>query len=182
LCDVQEKFRPLIHVFPSVVHVSQTMIAAARILDIPLIVTEQYPRALGKTVSELQLDPSKDKIFSKTQFSMVIPAVSQEISAIEVVVLFGIEAHVCVLQTAIDLIGEGKEVHVLVDGTSSTRQWERMIAFNRMRQAGVKLTTTESLLFQLLGDSLHPKFKEISKLIVEHGKMRIDPDIPNSHL
>lgn len=109
LCDVQEKFKQTIHVFPSVVSVSKTLIAASRIFEIPLIVTEQKPTALGHTgllqlsllsvsavhsvVEELSalLDAKQDKIYPKTQFSMVIPEVKADLADVDSVVLFGIE-------------------------------------------------------------------------------------------
>eukprot|EP01130_Rhizamoeba_saxonica_P016208 TRINITY_DN744_c0_g1_i2.p1 TRINITY_DN744_c0_g1~~TRINITY_DN744_c0_g1_i2.p1 ORF type:complete len:113 (-),score=24.28 TRINITY_DN744_c0_g1_i2:99-437(-) len=87
---------------------------------------------------------------------------------IDSVVLFGIEAHVCVQQTALDLKERGLNVHVLVDGTSSQRSFDRKYAFKRLENSGVILTTSESVLFELLKDSTHPKFKEISKILKVH--------------
>ncbi len=85
------------------------------------------------------------------------------------VVLFGIEAHVCVQQTALDLLEQGYAVHVLVDGVSSSRAHDRAVALRRMENAGAYLTTAESLIFMMLGSAAHPHFRAISTLIKEHG-------------
>lgn len=83
------------------------------------------------------------------------------------VVLFGIESHVCILQTALDLRKNDIDVYVLMDGVSSINKQETKVAFDRMRNDGVILTTSESILFEILGDAAHPKFKAISQLIKE---------------
>jgi isochorismate hydrolase len=85
----------------------------------------------------------------------------------EQVVLCGIESHVCVLQTAMDLIQQGKEVHVVADAVSSQRAYDRTVAMERLKDIGVYFTTSESLMFQLLKTSTHPHFKACSKLLKE---------------
>ncbi|KAI8486883.1 Isochorismatase domain-containing protein 1 [Branchiostoma belcheri] len=99
---------------------------------------------------------------------MVVPEVEEVLKSMPVVrsvVLFGIEAHVCVQQTALDLLARGVEVHVIADATSSRSQMDRVYAFDRLRQAGAVITTSESTLLQLVADKNHPKFKEIQGLI-----------------
>ena len=174
LCDIQEKFRPSIKYFSEIVIVAQRMLKAAKILDLPVIATEQYPRGLGKTISELTeiLDENqKAKIYEKTCFSMSSDAILSDLKAVnpsvKSVVLFGIEAHVCVQQTALDLLEKGFEVHLIADSSSSRSMTDRMLAFDRIRQAGGFITTSESALFMLLKDAKHPNFKEIQKLIME---------------
>ncbi|KAG0324969.1 Isochorismatase domain-containing protein 1 [Dissophora globulifera] len=164
LCDIQEKFRPHIFQYPSVVATAQKMIAAHKILDIPLIVTEQNPKALGATASELDLSQAKVNI-AKTKFSMFVPEVEPHLQGIKSVVLFGIESHVCVLQTALDLLENNFDVHVLADGVSSMNSFEIEHALNRIKSAGGFVTTSESILFQIMGDSKHEKFKTISQLV-----------------
>ncbi|KFH66175.1 hypothetical protein MVEG_08276 [Podila verticillata NRRL 6337] len=166
LCDIQEKFRPHIFQFPSVVATAQKMIAAHKVLDIPLIVTEQNPKALGATATELDLSAAKVN-HSKTKFSMFVPEVEKELKGIKSVVLFGIESHVCVLQTALDLLENNYDVHVLADGVSSMNHFEIEHALNRVRDAGGYVTTSESIIFQLMGDSKHEHFKKISNLVKE---------------
>jgi len=132
-----------------------------------VIATEQNPRALGKTVSEI--DVARVSVHEKMKFSMLIPEVEQKLKDLNTrsVVLFGIEAHVCVLQTALDLLERQYEVHVLADGTSSTHTSDRVIAFDRLRQSGAFLTSSQSVLFQLMEDATFPRFKEIQALVKE---------------
>ncbi|KAF9175847.1 Isochorismatase domain-containing protein 1 [Mortierella sp. AD011] len=166
LCDIQEKFRTHIFQYPSVVATAQKMIAAHKILDIPLIVTEQNPKALGATATELDLSQAKVNA-PKTKFSMFVPEIEKELQGIKSVVLFGIESHVCVLQTALDLLENNYDVHVLADGVSSMNSFEIEHALNRVKSAGGYVTTSESILFQIVGDSKHEKFKAISNLVKE---------------
>ncbi|CAO3695393.1 unnamed protein product [Rhizopus stolonifer] len=169
LCNVQERFKGLIWQYPSIISVAGKMIKASNILDIPIVVTEQYPKAFGKTVSEL--DISNAAICTeKTKFSMYLPKVADFLKEKDTksVILLGIESHVCVLQTALELIENNYEVHVLADAVSSQNHPEINIALDRMRSAGAAVTTSESALFQLVQDANHEKFKSISSLIKEY--------------
>ncbi|KAM3873945.1 isochorismatase domain-containing protein 1 [Diretmus argenteus] len=166
-CDMQEKFRPAIKYFGDIISVGQRLLQGAGVLGIPVIVSEQYPKGLGSTVQELDLTGAK-LVFPKTKFSMVLPevqAVLAELPAVRSVVLFGVETHVCIQQTALDLIGRGYEVHVVADSTSSRSMVDRMFALQRMARVDIIITTSESVLLQLVGDKEHPKFKEIQNII-----------------
>jgi len=177
VCDVQERFRPHIHAFPSVVHVANTLMKAATVFKMPILVTEQRPSALGSTVPEL--DVKGASVFSKNLFSMCTAELLKALPPhVESVVLCGIEAHVCVLQTAIDLVDKGLDVHLVMDGVSSIRQHDRLGAFVRMKELGVFLTTSESILFQIMKDATHPDFKVISSLAKEHAQAKVDPMLP----
>ncbi|GFO39600.1 isochorismatase domain-containing protein 2 [Plakobranchus ocellatus] len=126
------------------------------------------PRGLGPTVSEL--DVSQHKVFPKTCFSMIIPDVAAELEKhgdIKSIVLCGIEAHACVQQTVFDLIEKDYDVHVIVDACSSRSMVDRMFAYQRMKEVGAHLTTSESILLGLLKDASHPKFKQVQKFIME---------------
>ncbi|KAM4615247.1 isochorismatase domain-containing protein 1 [Polymixia lowei] len=166
-CDIQERFRPAIKYFGDIISVGQRLLQGAHILGIPVIVSEQYPKGLGSTVQELDLAGAK-LVFSKTKFSMVLPEVESvlaEIPAIRSVVLFGVETHVCIQQTALDLIARGYEVHVVADSTSSRSMMDRMFALERMAHVGIIITTSEAVLLQLVADKEHLKFKEVQSII-----------------
>ncbi|GAA5923773.1 uncharacterized protein JCM15063_003758 [Sporobolomyces koalae] len=188
-CDIQERFRFHVHSYHSVMAIAHKMIRAAAILDVPVIATEQSPRALpfpsaepsptalialGSTVplplTELprHLHPEWSPL-AKTMFSMMVPQVSKQLEEwnTKSVVLFGIESHVCVLQTALDCLDKGIDVHVLADGVSSCNDDEVGIALKRMRDAGAMVTTSESALFQLIHDAEHPAFRSLVGLVKE---------------
>ncbi|RKP12995.1 isochorismatase domain-containing 2-like protein [Piptocephalis cylindrospora] len=177
VCDIQERFTSLIYGFDGVVSTSQKMLKASKILNVPVVVTEQKPSALGKTVKELDVAHAVIRQ-EKQKFSMLIPEVRQwlEKEKIRSVVIFGIEAHVCVLQTALDLLtlpnltqgSEAGGVHVLADAVSSTNAPEIPVAIERMRNAGACITSSESVLFQILHDADHPQFRQVSSLIKEY--------------
>ncbi|BFZ16239.1 hypothetical protein BsWGS_19278 [Bradybaena similaris] len=168
ICDLQEKFRSTIKHFPQITQVSGRLLAAANVLQMPVLVTEQYPKGLGHTVSEL--DVVGHKVFPKTVFSMFVPDVQRELEKykdIKSVVLCGIETHACIQQTVFDLLENDYDVHVVVDACSSRSLVDRMYALQRIREAGAHLTTSESIILGLVRDSSHPKFKDIQKLIME---------------
>ncbi|XP_064479567.1 isochorismatase domain-containing protein 2-like [Ornithodoros turicata] len=170
LCDMQEKFRNTIKYFPEIVSVSQRLLITGKTLGMPVTVTEQYPKGLGHTVPELGLGDYPDvKPIAKTQFSMVTEEVAQQLDDrnLDSVVLCGIEAHVCIQNTALNLLEQGFNVHVVVDACSSRTMVDRMFAFERMKASGAWLTTSESVILGLLGGSHHPKFKELQKYIME---------------
>ncbi|KAI2642445.1 Isochorismatase domain-containing protein 1 [Labeo rohita] len=159
-CDMQERFRPAIKYFGDIISVGQRLLQGARILGIPVVVSEQYPKGLGSTVQEMDLTGAK-LVFPKTKFSMVLPEVEAalaEIPGVRSVVLFGVE-------TALDLIGRGFEVHIVADATSSRSMMDRMFALERLARTGIIVTTSESVLLQLVADKEHPKFKEIQNII-----------------
>lgn len=144
------------------------MVTAAKIMGIPVIATEQYPKGLGNTVEEIDTSGFRERIYPKTKFSMVIPDVEEQLKEMENVksiVLMGIETQVCVLQTALDLLERNYDVHILADGVSSRTMVERMIAIERLRQSGAFITTSESVLFMLMGDAKFPNFKEVQALV-----------------
>ncbi|KAF0717532.1 Aste57867_2240 [Aphanomyces stellatus] len=169
VCDIQDIFRNRIYEMPSVIHASNTLVQAAKTLRVPTIATTQYAARFGATVPEIHFSPDV-KIFDKTRFSMMTDDVQAEVDAIkpQSIILCGIEAHVCVLQTCLDLIEQGYDVHVPVDAVSSSTALLRSTALERLTQSGVYLTSVESIIFQLVGDSKHPDFRALSNLIKEH--------------
>ena len=166
LCDIQEGFRPFIHNYEQVIKTAQRMIQGAEILRIPLLVTEQYRKGLGSIVSEL--DISKALIREdKKLFSMMTPAVTTVLKdcKAEEVVLFGIESHVCIYQTAMDLLQLQYKVHLVADGISSRHAFNVDLAVNQLRASGVSISSSESILFQIMKSAEHPQFKAISNLV-----------------
>ncbi|CAL1534351.1 unnamed protein product [Lymnaea stagnalis] len=170
VCDIQEKFRNAVKYFFEIAQVSNRLTEAARILEIPIVVTEQYPDGLGHTVPEVNITNAVN-IFPKTKFSMIIPEVEEVLKTlrgghVRHVILCGIETHVCIQQTVIDLLNRNIEVYVVADAVSSRSQMDRIFALERFRQIGATVTTSEAVLLQLVGDKNHPKFKEIQSLIM----------------
>ncbi|CAH0486142.1 unnamed protein product [Peronospora farinosa] len=175
VCDVQEIFRSRTFQMPTVIHGTNTMISAAKLLDIPMVVTTQYSSRLGTTVSAISKnlkDVQNIQIFDKMKFSMLIPEVEDHLTfdlpQCKSVLLCGLETHVCVLQTCLDLLEKGYDVHVISDAVSSSTSYNRSIALDRMRQSGAYITSVESAIFQLTHDASNPEFKNISKLIKKH--------------
>jgi len=167
LIDIQEAFRPHISSLDEVVANSNRLVKGATILRIPLLVTEQYPKGLGRTLPDIEL-PEGSEPMPKLSFSCVGCddfRESLERSKVKSVVVFGIETHVCVLQTVLDLLELGYEVHVVADAVSSRTERNRELAFDRMRQSGAFIVSTEMVLFQLLVRAKSEGFKEISELV-----------------
>ena len=179
LCDVQEKFRPHIYQINDVIHTARKMSDFSKLLNIPLIVTEQYPKALGSTCSEIDIQHAS-LVEPKTLFSMLVPKVKAFLkkSEIENVVLYGIEAQVCVTQTALDLLAENIKVHILVDGISSVNHGERLNAIQRL-QPYCDMTTSETVIFQLVKDASVPIFKDVSNLVKKYKNETRDNKLLN---
>ena len=175
VCDIQESFRSKIVGFESVVFAANYLVSVAKELKIPILATEQMPDKLKSTVKEISF-PEGTKLLSKSQFSMITAEAKEFLKQYQVenVILTGIEAHVCVLQTALELREDNIDVYIVADGTSSQRQSDRKFAFKRMESAGSVLTTMESVAFQLLRDSANPAFKA---LLPVFKKERPDPKL-----
>ncbi|GAA6082766.1 isochorismatase domain-containing protein 2 [Tachysurus ichikawai] len=166
LCDMQEKFRPTIFQFSNIVSNAARLLQACRILGIPPILTEQYPKGLGPTVSDLGAEDLKPH--TKTRFSMITESVENELKSLgspKQAILCGIEAQACIACTTYDLLDRGMEVHIVADAVSSRSQTDRLFALSRLKQSGAFLTTTEGVMLQLVQDAKHPNFKEIQKLL-----------------
>uniref|UniRef100_A0A8C2C4A1 Isochorismatase domain containing 2 n=1 Tax=Cyprinus carpio TaxID=7962 RepID=A0A8C2C4A1_CYPCA len=166
LCDIQEKFRPNIFQFTNIVSNAARLLQACRILSIPQILTEQYPKGLGPTVPELGAEGLKPH--TKTSFSMLTESVESALKSLgdpQQVILCGIEAQACIACTTYDLLERGMEVHIVADAVSSRSQTDRLFALSRLKQSGAFLSTTEGVLLQLVQDAKHPNFKEIQKLL-----------------
>ncbi|KAG8956685.1 hypothetical protein FRC04_000163 [Tulasnella sp. 424] len=181
VCDIQDRLRGAVSNYDSVVKTAARMVRVAEVFKVPVVITEQLPRGdfrltvFQATVPEV-LDrfatlPESQRFgpYPKTKFGMLVPEVETMLSQkdIQSVVLFGVESHICVVQTAMALLAEGKDVHVLADGVSSINAEEVPIALARMRQAGASVTTSESLLYEMMGDASDSKFKTFAGLMKE---------------
>ncbi|KAL9047744.1 MAG: hypothetical protein Q9162_007960 [Coniocarpon cinnabarinum] len=186
ICDLQEKFRPAISHFPSVLSTAQKLLRASSILHIPILATTQTRQKLGSTCPELELGTTYPLAadIDKTAFSMWVPELRKALERlprrdVDVnkdsstkrgpfdVILVGIETHICVLQTTLDALAAGHRVWVVQDGVSSCNAEERPVALARMRQEGAKVTTSESLLYEMVGDAGDPVFKQIISIVKE---------------
>lgn len=166
--DVQGKLARLMHESDTMIRAQKTLIQACRLLEIPVVWTEQLPDKLGATVDELQEPLSGLDPFSKSSFGCMGDAkLHEQIKAggRKQVLLCGIEAHVCVWQTAAALLRDGYRVHLVADATSSRSAFNRDIAFRRMERAGVHLSNVEMVLFELMVDAKHEKFRDVTKLL-----------------
>ena len=145
------------------------LLQGANTLSIPVLTTEQYPKGLGPTEPEIvELLPDDTLKFEKTCFSCTgTKQFLQQLKATKrkQVILVGIEAHVCVLQTAIQLIAEGYQVFVAADGICSRNRENYEASLKRMRSANVVICNAESILFEWLRDAKHKHFKELSRLV-----------------
>jgi nicotinamidase-related amidase len=166
--DLQEKLLRAIQGRDRVLANSLLLVRIARILDVPVFATEQYPKGLGPTVDSLaELIPDRP---AKTTFhALAAPGIAEGLASagVEHVTLAGIEAHVCIAQTALELLRLGYRVQVPADAVGSRFAIDREFALRRLEQAGVVITTTESAFFEWLGGAEHSKFKEISALVKE---------------
>ena len=165
IVDVQEAFRSAIPDFALIASRIALAGRAFAVLDVPILVTEQYPQGLGRTAEEIVLSlPDDTEYIEKSTFS----ALGSEVFAEKLkskVILCGVETHVCVMQTALDLVEKGIEVHLLTDSVASRFEHDKQAGLARMLAAGVISSSTEMALFELMKDSKHEKFKEIQSLI-----------------
>ncbi|KAL8834829.1 MAG: hypothetical protein Q9170_003571 [Blastenia crenularia] len=192
-----EKFRPAIYEYPKVqvpktslglsiptnrssISTAQKMIKASQqgaILNIPIFATTQNAARLGPICSELSL-PSSAFESDKTAFSMLVPSLisalrSASSSSFQIAIV-GIETHICVTQTALDLLDKGHRVYVLADGVSSCNQGEVGIALRRLAGAGAVITTSEGWLYECMGDASISEFKAITGLVKETKEITKD--------
>jgi nicotinamidase-related amidase len=167
--DMQEAFRHSISNFAEVAANIALFAHATQLLNVPAIVTEQYPKGLGHTAGEIQaVLPAARTPIEKSSFSACGASefnAQLESAGARHVLLCGIEAHICVNQTAHDLLARGFQVHFLMDCIASRHSHNKAVAFEKMRQSGCVSSTTEMALFELMRDSRHEQFKSIQKLI-----------------
>jgi len=160
--DVQEGFRPY-PVFASVAESCAKLLKAARILEVPRLVSEQYPKGLGHTAAEVGL--TDERPIEKTVFSAA-RADGFTLDGRDQAIVCGIETHVCVSQTVHDLLAKGVEVHVPADAVGSRHEIDYQRGLERMERAGAVVGTVEASLFELLERAGTPEFKAVQRLIL----------------
>jgi nicotinamidase-related amidase len=163
--DVQEAFRPAVREFDAVVENVARLIQGAQALGVPVAITEQYPKGLGHTVPEVADHLEGTEPLAKTCFS-ASRADGFDVEGRDQVLLCGIESHVCVSQTAHDLLDKGVEVHVARDAVTSRTDDNRELGLHKMETAGAIVTSVETALFELLGKAGTDEFKQVQKLVL----------------
>jgi nicotinamidase-related amidase len=162
--DVQEAFRPAVLDFDGVAAGAAALVRGARILGLPVVVSEQYPRGLGETVAEVAEHLDGIEPIEKVCFSAAA-ADGFDLAGRDQALMCGIESHVCVSQTAHDLLDRGVEVHVARDAVSSRTDQNRELGLHKMEGAGAIVTSVETALFELLGAAGTDEFKRVQALV-----------------
>jgi nicotinamidase-related amidase len=168
--DVQEAFRKALpRDFDRVARATATLIRGAEAIGVPILITEQYPRGLGHTVPEVaEALPAGVAPIEKLCFSAAA-ADGFDLGGRDQALVCGIESHVCVNQTVLDLLDSGAEVQVAEDAVGSRSADNERIGLRRMERAGAVLTSVETALFELLGAAGGEEFKQVQKLILDYA-------------
>ncbi|WP_338809439.1 isochorismatase family protein [Neisseria leonii] len=163
--DIQTRLCPALHQAEAMTANSLTLLQGLTALNVPVMITEQYPKGLGNTVPEIaELLPAAP-VAEKTRFSALTDETEHFLLGKQHVILIGAESHVCMLQTVLDLRERGFHVWIPFECTTSRNPANRDNALTHMRQAGAVVSNVESILFLLLQDAKHPAFKTVSGLI-----------------
>ena len=165
--DLQEKLMPAIYESDKIIKNSACLLKVFEMYGIKKIATEQYPKGLGQSVSEIKENLDDDNIFSKTSFDAITDEVSSYLKENKItnVVITGAETHICVYQTVRRLLFEGYKVFVVEDAVSSFNEKQKALGLKAMSDMGASLVNTEMLMFDLASDAKDENFKEISKMV-----------------
>jgi nicotinamidase-related amidase len=166
--DIQKKILPVILNHQLIIENTLKLIRGFKILSLPVYYTEQYPKGLGNTIPEIQNELSGIKPFEKMSFSCSgAEKLFDELKErnLKQIVVAGIETHVCVQQTALDLLANDFQVNIAADAVSSRKEIDHSIALERMKSHGGEITSTETVLFELLEVCGTDVFRQISKLV-----------------
>ena len=167
--DVQEAFRKAVPSFGDVARASATLVRGAEAVGVPIVVTEQYPQGLGPTAPEIAehlpegLEPIEKVCFSAPE------AEGFDLAGRDQALVCGIEAHVCVNQTVLDLLDQGVEVHVARDAVGSRFEENREVGLEKAERAGAVITSVETALFELVGRAGTDEFKDVQRLVLEYA-------------
>ncbi len=166
--DIQDRLLPVVANPDVLIANTRTLLTAANRMAVPVLVSEQYPRGIGHTVETLADLVTQDRVVTKTAFSCLREAAwSERFHALQrdQAVVVGIEAHVCVLQTALDLLSHGQDVFVVADAISSRTADNHAAALHRLSDAGAHIVTTEMVVFEWMERAATPIFKDLIGLI-----------------
>ncbi len=177
--DLQEKLLPLVRHHDAIIRATRQLLDTVRIFELPVLATEQNPRGIGQTVPGVRacMQASGAAVLEKMTFSAwAEPAVRDAILSLDrpQVVMVGIEAHVCIQQTALDMQSRDYDVFVCGDGVGSRSRIDYELSLDRMRQEGVWVTTVESVLFELCNRCDTSRFKAMLEIIKKTPPDRID--------
>ena len=166
--DFQERLVPSMHRHEELTRNTANIIKGCRILDVPILITQQYTKGLGDTIPEVEDALGEYKYIEKITFSCCGNNEFKEAlnkTGKKNILITGIEAHICVQQTVLDLLNDGYSVYLIADCVGSRFKPDRLYAEKRMEKAGAVLTTSESVLFEMMVSADHPMRKEISNLV-----------------
>ena len=170
--DVQQGFRKAVPDFHRVARATATLIEGARAIGVPIIVTEQYPKGLGETAPEVAEHlPEGTEPLEKVCFSAA-DAEGFDLGGRDQALVCGIETHVCVNQTALDLLKSGIEVQVAEDAVGSRSEENKRVGLHKMERAGAVMTSVETALLELLGRAGTDEFKRVQRLILDYAPNR----------
>ncbi len=168
IIDVQERILPVIRNYETVLENTVKLIKSFKAMQLPIYFTEQYPKGLGPTSQKILDELSGYTAYQKMSFSCSgAENLFEEFhkKRLTQIVVCGVESHVCVQQTVLDLISNDYQVNLAADAVSSRKEIDYKIALDRMRTLGAEVTTTESILFELLEVCGTPEFKDVSKIV-----------------
>jgi nicotinamidase-related amidase len=167
--DVQEGFRKAIPDFERIAKATATLIEGAEAIGLPVLITEQYPKGLGETVPEVADHlPEGTRPLEKVVFS-ASEADGFDLADRDQALVCGIETHVCVNQTALDLLAAGVDVQVAEDAVGSRTDENKRVGLHKMERAGAEITSVETALFELLGRAGTDQFKAVQRLILDYA-------------
>lgn len=169
IVDLQQKLVPVIPQSAELLETTNFLLTVAQVLNVPVVVSEQYPKGLGATVPEILEHSAQKTVFEKLSFSaaegLLQSGSTEAPAAHDQIVIAGIETHICVLQTALELLATGKQVFVVQDAVGSRHAADQASAFDRIRQAGGTVCCAESVAFEWCGVAGTNEFRQISKLV-----------------
>lgn len=167
IIDVQDRLASIMKYKDKLVKNANILLETSRLMDLPVVVTEQYPKGLGSTLKELDLSNTNHKVFEKIKYSAYVDDIKDHIDKLKPrnIVVLGMETHICVFQTARDLVNEGYNVLLPIDGVCSRTKENYRNGLDLIRSLGGVVSNTETIAFDLLETAGTEEFKVISKLI-----------------